>query len=311
MTAGGKLKRKERMSTVLSIALLLLSLYFSGAISSAVRDSLKMCINSVVPTVFPFMIISEFISASASSPGPLSRIFGKIFGMNDRAACAYAVGCTCGFPVGAKSACDLRRTGIIGRDESERLMAISNSASPAFVIAAVGAGMRGSISDGIALYSITLISSAITGIILRGRRKNEGQSDTESRCGDVRENSFELVRSVRNAAENTLYICAFTAMFGAVYAIAGKCIKSGWLYLAIAVTGEVSSAASFLSSPDVSEPLSFILTAFALSFTGLSVFLQSAVFAAGTDIRMHRYLIFKLLQGIVASLVATALVIAI
>ena len=37
----------------------------------------------------------------------------------------------------------------------------------------------------------------------------------------------------------------------------------------------------------------------------------AAVFAAGTDIRMHRYLIFKLLQGIVASLVATALVIAI
>ena len=68
---------------------------------------LKLCVSTVIPSLFPFMVLSELIvSSGAVVPVGklLSRPFRWLFGIRGEGSVAVLLGALCGFPVGAKSA---------------------------------------------------------------------------------------------------------------------------------------------------------------------------------------------------------------
>ena len=68
------------------------------------QRALLLCTSSLIPTLFPFMVISEIMVRSgcgtlfARFPG---KLFSRIFGISPNAATALIFGILCGFPVGA------------------------------------------------------------------------------------------------------------------------------------------------------------------------------------------------------------------
>ena len=71
------------------------------------KKGLKLCASSVVPSLFPFMIISEIIVLSGMGKR-LSRVIApvtkRLFGVGEGGACAFLLGTLCGFPIGARAA---------------------------------------------------------------------------------------------------------------------------------------------------------------------------------------------------------------
>ena len=291
--------KKTAVTLFLFAITVTLSGFMSSYITEYVRDGLKLCANTIVGSVFPFLILTDVIVAFSSfdTIGYLRTIFEKAFKVNGYAVTAYAIGLLCGFPLGVKVSVDLYRDGYISKDECERLIGFSNNTGPAFIIAGVGFGLRGSIRDGVILYFSMLISSLISGVIT-GIGKDFTKTERKGSC-----KIYNFTASVKNAATNTLNICAFVVFFSVISGIISIFIKNEILYSLILTISEVSNATKMLAKSNLSSKVSLIISSFAISFSGISVHMQAKSFLLGTNLSMRCYFITKAMQGVLSSII--------
>ena len=306
--------RKEKTrgfcNTLVSLLIVFLflgfSYFFSDELSAYVISGLKLCFYTVIGSVFPFLILCDIIlSFSHFDRAPLfRRVFTKLFNVNGYAVSAYICGVLCGFPIGMKVASELYNAGYISREECERLIGFSNNTGPSFVISGIGLGLRKSITDGFLLYISMIVSSIAVGIIL-------GIGKTPTDIAAVRKKEeFRLNLSIKNAALNTLNICAFVVFFSVVCGVLKLWLGRLKIYPFLLPIFEVSNAARILAeSQSLTRGISLILTAFAVSFSGLSVHMQGHTFLQGFGISMKKYYIAKLMQGVFASLFILAILV--
>ena len=245
---------------------------------------------------------SFFTPTSFDKINWLRSAFEKIFNINGYAVTAYITGLICGFPLGVKVGVDLYKGGFISKGECERLIGFSNNTGPAFVMGGVGFGLRGSIKDGIILYFSMLASSIIAGFII-GIGKHCTKKDAKCNYGAA----YEFTASVKNAASNTLNICAFVVFFSVVSGILNLIVQNEAVYSVIVSLAEVSNAAKALAKGSFPRIISLILTSFAISFSGISVHMQARCFISDTDISMKCYYGTKILQGTRAAAITALL----
>ena len=278
------------------ISVLLLSSCFSSYISEYVKIGIKLCFGSVIGAVFPFMILTDLIISMPSfdSIGIGRRIFEKIFNINGYAIIAFIIGIICGFPLGVKCARDLYESGVITKEECQRLIGFSNNTGPAFIISGVGYAMRGSVRDGVILYLSMVLSAVLVGALFGIKRKASNIK------GDIQRRAFDLTTSVRSAAEGTLNVCAFVTIFTVFSGFVSLLIKNTTVRLIIISFLEVGNACSNISSLSSASIHSLPLCAFAISFSGISVHMQAKSVLSGCELSMKKYYKMKLLQGVIA-----------
>ena len=297
-----KLKCKNRSSNtigaIIFIPLPFLLVFISKEIAAFVVEGLNLCANTIIASVFPFMIISDLISSYCRFKGAstVSRMFERVFKINGQAISGFICGCLCGFPVGVKVGVDLYKDGTISKSECERLIGFSNNAGPAFVIGGIGCLIRGSIQDGVVLYTTMIISAIVVGWIF-------GIGEKASKNVNYMENKpFNFAYTVKTASQNTLIICGFVTIFSVICGVVKMILKNDILYAAFIPLLEVGNAAKILGGTEfISRELSLILTAFAISFSGISVHMQSKSFLTTTDISMKKYYLMKLLEGLLSA----------
>ena len=102
---------------------------------------LSLCARTVIPSLFPFMVISELMVRSGAGEA-LGRLFSRpmryLFGLSGAGCTAVVLGSLCGFPVGARTAVALYDRNAISRRECEHLLTFCNCPSSAFLVTAGG-----------------------------------------------------------------------------------------------------------------------------------------------------------------------------
>ncbi len=288
-------EKKATLSLFIFIISTILLLIYGNAVKESVIFGIKLSVLSVIPSIFPFFILSDFLSAYyTADDGLFSRAFEKFFCISKKALGAFIIGSLCGFPLGVKCATELYEGGEITKDECERLCSFTNNPSLAFVVSGVGLGMMGSLKYGILLYFTVLLSSVITGFLIRSKGEKNGFRKENSR------QNFDLALSIKNSAYSSLTVSAYIIFFSAVIGIISRVFSCELFTLFSSSFFEVGNASSLISGCDMlSGRQKFSLLAFALSFSGLSVFMQSISFLP-PEISKKRLLVSKLMQGLIA-----------
>lgn len=287
---------KNTVSILLLVFSLTVSVFFSDEISKFVKEGLCLCVNSIIGSVFPFIILTDifFHFTEFESIGIFKKLFEKAFKINGAGIRAFLCGIVCGFPLGVKVAADLYRGGVISKGECERLIAFSNNTGPAFVISAVGAGIRRSLSDGLILYVSMVLSAVIVGIILGfGEKWTKNQSSI-----DIPPYSF--VTSIRDGGLSTLSICSFITFFSVIVGLLASVVPSG-IFILLLPFLEVGNASKILFASVSSHIFSLSLTSFAISFSGISVMAQAKSFLP-PEISIKKYTLAKFMQGCISVL---------
>lgn len=316
------LKNKEknhrgRLFIMLASAIsFLLLLICSDIAIEYMKKGLKLCSTTVIPSLFPFMVISELIVSSG-----LGRIIGKalmkparvLLGVSEGVACAFILGAVCGFPIGARSVSSLLDCGEIDSREASSAMMFCNNPGSAFVISAVGTSLFGSARLGVMLYVCTLLSAVIVGriggLIMRAG-SCEKKRETKSAPPLARQESgAELfTTAIKSSAISMLTVCAlvafFSALVGCVGDLLGRLGASENLTAAIFCFFELSSGVSAAAEMTSSPPSAILLTAAALGWSGLSVHFQVMTVSSGRGISYKPYFLAKLAQGIVSATLA-------
>ena len=107
----------------------ILSIVFNTELKRSVLYGIRLSAGSIIPSVFPFFVISDYIYQSSifEKKGFFSSIYEFIFGLPSCTLPAFLLGNICGFPIGAKCINDLYRDGMISGKEAQRLLIISNN----------------------------------------------------------------------------------------------------------------------------------------------------------------------------------------
>lgn len=308
MTATVKSLSKSRAAFFL-VSIFLLFLFFRNAeiAAKAIGAGLRLCVNSLIPSLFPLMVASELLVAGGGVErlgNFLTRPADAIFGFRGDAACAVLLGMLCGFPIGTRCALTLYRDGRMSEDDFTRVLALSNHPSPAFLINTVGRTLLGSARTGVLLYLTTLTSSLLLAALLAPRKnKKSATFVTQAPSGALRARptfSSALASAVSSSALSLLSICAFVLFFSAL----GEClthlsaslslspIPTAILFGFFELTGGVVHAAE---CPTALAPL---LCAFAVGFTGLSVHFQLFSLTGEERFSRAKYLLLKLAEGV-------------
>lgn len=292
---------REKILALALLSVLVSTIFLSEEIAEATRVGMTLCARTVIPSVFPFMILSGIVGAYAAfdSLPLLTRPFESLFHIHRCGITAFLSGIFCGFPLGVKCTVDLYRAGRLTKDEAERLIGFSNNTGPAFLVSAIGIGMRGAMRDGVLLYLTMVVSAVVVGILCGiGHRAGDGG---EVCTGE----EFHLVTCIRDAGFNTLAVASYLTFFSVVTGLLARLLPSGTLLSFLFPFLEVGNAASYLATRSLLPPrVTLALTAFATSFSGLSVHMQARHFLAGSGISMRRYYPMKLAQGLLAAGIA-------
>ena len=271
-----------------------LSFWGSEHISEAVLSGLEFSVTVIVPSVFPFMVLSDFAGSlfEFEKSNCLSKIFERAFKINPCAISMFFAGLIGGFPVGARGALNLYEDGKISKSECERLMSFSNIASPAYTISAVGTGLLSNIKLGIILYSTLIVSAVVTGYLLSINKDYINNTEFISR------QKYDFVSSIKSTASACVNLIFFISFFSAICATIQKMRLSTVIKSIICSLFEVSNSVSYISDLCIySEKLKLAIIAFSLSFSGICVILQSLAFSKKCVFSIQKFVFYKLIQG--------------
>ena len=291
----------------------------------AMRDGIALCGNVILPSLFPFFVLSSLVVELGMSQylgRLLEPVMAPLFRVNGSCATALALGFVGGYPVGARTAIQIYENGQCSRTEAERMLAFCNNSGPAFILGVVGAGVFGSGTVGLLLYLTHLLASLLVGILFRFYKPQEGSQTRRSRGPQFQAASFPkaFTQSIVGAMQSTLNICAFILFFTVflrILAHAGILKLLGSLLSALLaplgmdqtwaerlLTGlvEVSSGVSSLTDGAMSGRLS--MAAFMLGWAGVSVHCQVLAFLGDSGLSVRTYVAGKLLHGALSALLA-------
>ena len=108
----------------LDFSVAFISLAFMGimvlnpeTIISASKDALELCASTLVPSIFPFMVVSSvFINYSSQNLFKcFSPVLKILFGTSSPSTGAIICGMLCGYPVGASATCELYKNNMISK----------------------------------------------------------------------------------------------------------------------------------------------------------------------------------------------------
>lgn len=300
-----------------SILLLLVALLlWPGAAAEGVRGGLSACAGSLIPALFPFLLLARLVNATGLGDrlsAALARPLGRLFRAPGCVAAPFLLGLTGGYPIGAAALADLTREGRMNAEDAARLLPVCDNTGPGFLVGAVGLGVFGSLKIGLLLYLSHALAAFVLGLLSAIGQPRHDLDAPRSRPSLPF--SKALTESVAGAVDASLKICGFVLCFSVLCALlrtaglfdgaagalsfhtgmelrAARALLTGLLELGGGVAALRGSSAT---------PVNLCLAAFLPGFGSLSVHCQTLSVLAGTDIKASRLFAGRLVHGLISA----------
>ena len=293
-----RIGRRRILFLICALLALIFGLRYSELCAEGVRYGIELSVNKLIPSLFPFMVISELIiSTDACSliTKIVSKPFSKIFKMTSEGAMPFLLGMLFGFPIGIRSAITLYENGKIDKRDLTRLSLFTSIPSPAFFISAVGEGLFGSALFGVALYLIALLGSLLIGIFSYPFFENmRGEYfSLQRKTQEVNGNGF--IFAVTSSTQTLISVCSFVVFFSMLSEVAKYFLTflpiSEKISLCLIGALEMTGGAALASSLGKDgAPLAAAI----LGFSGISVLCQFIAICKHHRLPIMPYILSKL-----------------
>ena len=296
------MKRRWRTDACLVLCgLLIWFLADAQRVRAAAAAGLGLCARSVIPALFPFMAVSTMLVSMGFGEWAAPRLSGlmSLYRLPGPAGSALLLGLVGGYPIGARTAAELHKKGLLTAEEAERLLGFCNNSNPVFLISVLGGGIFGSPRAGVYLWLIHLLSALLAGFFFRGSgRPPRRRAPPPLRPADSL--SAALVEGVKSASSNMVSVCGFVLFF---YVLASPLAALGGP-LGAGLTGfwELFSLTPLLAA----DRAGFILASACAGWGGVSILCQTAAVLEGSGLRLRNCVLGKAVQGLLSGVLAAA-----
>ncbi|MCI8637919.1 MAG: transporter [Coprococcus sp.] len=287
-------------------------LLFPKPVFTGAANGLLLWFNTVIPTLFPFMIISGILiktDAIRLLARILHPVLGPLFCISPPASFAVLGGFLCGYPMGARIIAELTGNGSISRNEGEYLLSFCNNTSPMFLISFL---LLQSLNRGdLANISLVILFGAPVLLSFLFRRwypvheHSAHLTGTVSRKKEPTPFSACLDDSIMEACESITKVGGYIIVFSILLALLKEIPLSGafWERLLLPAV-EMTNGITLLCAQDIPFSMKYILTMALVSFGGLCAAFQTQCMVRKQHFSMGRYITEKLITASVTSLFA-------
>lgn len=295
---------------LLLFALILLypkqSLYYAA-------NGLRLWFDRMVPTLFPFMLLSTIMirqNLTEGFAGSIHPIAGRLYRMSRNCVYCLLLGFLCGFPMGARTIAEMYERKQITKREAEFLLAFCNNIGPVYYISfflPVTGLSKGNLGKLLLLlfgmYGIPLVY----GIFVRytGFLLPKGQFLTESgRRPEQQQESFQksLDHAMQSAITGITTLGGYMILFNLLnllphaifqlFSISGQSLFPALINCMLEITSGIMRLKD-------GAPLAALIL---LPIGGLSCLAQTRSMIQNTDLSMGRHILHKTAQtGITAA----------
>lgn len=132
------MKARRYMAVLSLFGMLALILDARTALSGA-QGAVELCLTTVLPSLFPFFVLSELLSGgTAGSQGLLLRPLGKLLGIPAGSEGLFFTGSLGGYPSGARAVHQAWQSGTLDTANARRMLSFCSNAGPAFLFGILG-----------------------------------------------------------------------------------------------------------------------------------------------------------------------------
>ena len=293
---------------LLTIFVFILMLLFPKQVFAGASDGLLLWFNSVLPTLLPFMILSNLLLRTHAIDwivritGPVSR---RVLETSDYGSFAAVTGFLCGYPMGSKVTADLLRDGKISLSEAQYLLSFCNNASPVFIISyIVLQNMRQErllVPALVILMSSPILASFLFRIFYRHGRQNFYAVSVSENSGQTAGNIVDA--SIMNGFEMITKVGGYIMLFSILISLVETADISNYLIRNVLLPSmEITNGISLLCQSSLSAADTFFLCMVCTSFGGWCAAAQTSCMISGTGLSIKPYIVQKLIIATVTSL---------
>lgn len=146
-------KNRQGLAAAAALAFGVLVLAVPEAATRGFAGGTALCLQSVLPALFPFFVVCELLTA-APPPAVLLRPMQRVLGLESaETARALLLSWVGGYAVCARLAGQLYGAGRITRRDAALLQVLGCCSGPGFVIGCVGGALLGNVRLGVVLYA--------------------------------------------------------------------------------------------------------------------------------------------------------------
>lgn len=252
----------------------------------AAAEGVDICIRTVIPSLFPFFVLSIFLTGSLEDASILRPIC-PLFRAGNGAEGVLISGLLGGYPVGAQAAAEAFKGGRITRHTAERLLMFCSQAGPSFLFGMVAAQFPNA-KYGWMLWAVQLLSAWSVAQLI----PVPNESDTSS----TRTKQITITDAMKKAIHAIASVCGWVVIFRVFLNFFDK-----WMFrflpvaLRILLSGLLELTNGCLILNEISNiSVRFILASIMLNFGGICVLMQTASVTQGFNLK--HYIRGKLLQ---------------
>lgn len=263
------------------------------------RDGISLCCNVVIPSLFPFFLISSILTTSIMYQSPKWLILiGKLLHLPAGGECLLIPALLGGYPVGAQCVYTAYSQGSLTRTDAEHLLSFCSNAGPSFLF-----GMCASFFPdkkyAFLLWGIILFSTWITSILAGGKYTSTSFSPGAP---------LTLGQSMGQAMTSIGNVCGWVIVFRIIARFLNRwCLRILPPSLQVIMIGvlELTNGVCMLNIVD-NTAIRFIICTGLCSFGGFCICLQTA--SAVKELSLKHYWKGKVIQGCVSFFTAGCIV---
>lgn len=295
---------KNILTLIIVSAVGVFLIIYPESTAEGIKNGFLLLGNNLIPSLFPFMVLSSYISASSPAEF-ISRIlekpFKSVFRTSGYGIIAFLLGAVGGYPVGAKTVAELYESGKISQNDARRLLFWCINPGPSFLITSVGSFMLGNTKSGIIIYFSCLFASLTIGYLCRFLSSGEIYP-LEKNNKKAYENVF--VKSVTKGSEGMLNICGWVLTFCVLASLCDALKLPASISYIIKSVGEVTTGCKNA----VLEGLSLPVIAGICGFGGFAVICQCASYASVCKTQLKHLITSRLINSALSGIYCSFLI---
>ncbi len=289
---------KNLIKAVLCLLCIMLLIIFPKEAGNGIKEGFKVLYETLIPTLFPFMIISSYI-ASAPFVAKLREKINKpsylFFNINSCALITLLLSFLGGYPVGGKTACEFYESKQITQTQAKRLLFFCVNPGFPFCVTALGTFMLKNTKAGLLLFICVVLSSLTVGFVLSFTEKrqfsNEGKNPAIS-------SEFLFIDSVSKGNYAIISVCGWVLIFSAVCSVLKALPLNSNASLFLSCIFEVTTGCKASAESGIPLPLISLM----LSFGGLAVIFQVGPYLKSCNVSLKEFFCWRVINGAISGL---------
>ena len=324
---------QKKLLSLLPLLFLFLILLFPTQARNGASSGLLLWFNVLLPTLLPFMILSDLIRRLHIIDTLCNRIASRT-GRNLYFLYPLLLGLLCGLPLGAKLTAEAVRSGHLSRKQGHFLLTVCNNSSTMFLMGYVADVqlqrpeligcfiLLVPLSSLLAAILQTIFSTCFTKICTHGFAHDSSGNlqqrtvtsrphrshtsivahsvpDASSLQNDPSPSRASFITSVSNSIMDSFAVITQVGGFVILFSVLAEfaLLIDSPLTLPLVAALEITTGVRSICVSTLSENAKTILSAATVSFTGLSGIAQTACVLSETGLSLLRYIISRLLSA--------------